>query len=129
MTVATVPASVLTHEEPDVIASLRALIYHRVPIQACYVLGRSTTTSLDKVRQQLRQELEVNTAAPAAYIENALAMIDAAEAADEIARDVYGCRVGRFCRIATNEQRAAFDAEIARRVAELRSVRAGRDGR
>jgi hypothetical protein len=104
---------------------LRTLIYHRVPVQICYALGRADIKSLDKVRRQTREQLLANNPEGSSYIENALAALDASEAAEAIVRDVYGCPAGRACRVATEEQRNAFEADISRRMSALR-LRAAR---
>lgn len=116
-------------EEADMIDGLRALIYHRVPPQVCYALARADIRSLDHVRAQTRDQLlsinRIDTAG-ITYIERALAAIDAAEAEDAIAREVYGCRAGRECRIATEQQRETFEPMIAARLAGWRAGRTPR---
>lgn len=109
------------NRSPAVVAtarvSLRTLIYHRVPIRICYALGRAEIKSLDKVRRQAREQLLANSPNSASYIENTLFALDAAESAEAIVREVYGCPAGRACRIATDEQRARFEADISERLA------------
>jgi len=111
-------------EVVDVLKGLQALIYHRVPMQICYALARAEIRSLHQVRAQSRtQLLAIKRIGPGgvAYIARALDAIDAGEAEEAIARDVYGCQAGRFCRIATEAQRAAFEPMIAARLAGWRS--------
>lgn len=127
-----VPGVTLPTEEADMMDGLRALIYHRVPAQICYALARADIRSLEQVRQQTREKLldipRIGTTG-LTYIERALDAIDAAEAEEAIARDVYGCRAGRRCRIATTEQRGAFDQMIAARMRGWRATHPPRSGR
>lgn len=103
--------------DPD---AIRALIYNGVPTQVCNALGRAGAKSLDAIRRQTREQLlDINRIGSkgATSIEAALAAIDAAESEAAIVRDVYGCHAGRDCRAVTNEQRDAFEAMIAERLA------------
>lgn len=105
-------------EGPNVLSNLRAMIYHRSPFQACYALGRGSVKALDKVRQETRDQLE-NRLQAGARIKDALDAIDAVEAEAAIVRDVYGCRAGRACRVATDTQRKTFEAMIEQRLQQL----------
>lgn len=119
-------------KEADLLDGLLALVYHRVPAQICYALARAEIRSLESVREQTREQLlaipHIGTTG-VTYIERALDAIDAAEAEDAIARDVYGCRAGRRCRIATAEQRVAFDRMISARMRGWRATHPPRSGR
>jgi len=111
-------------EVVDVLEGLHALIFHRVPTQICYALARAEIRSLQQVRAQSRtQLLAIKRIGPGgvAYIARALDAIDAGEAEEAIARDVYGCRAGRLCRVATAAQREAFEPMIAARLAGWRA--------
>lgn len=111
---------------------LRVLIYHGVPTQVCYALARAEIRSLDQVRAQTREQLlEIKRigADSALRIEEALDAIDLAEAEDAIIRDVYGCRAGRRCRIATDGQREAFEPMISVRLAGWRASHPPRSSR
>jgi len=111
-------------EETDVLDGLRDLLNHRVPTQICYALARAEIRSLQQVRAQSRaQLLAIKRIGPGgvAYIARALDAIDAGEAEEAIARDVYGCRAGRLCRVATAAQREAFEPMIAARLAGWRA--------
>jgi hypothetical protein len=101
------------------IGSLRTLLYHRTPVRVCYLLDRANIKSLDTVRQQIREQLIKNSSGPEClpYTEHALTAIDTTEAAAAIIRDVYGCKAGRACRVATKDQRQAFEKTIALRLA------------
>lgn len=111
-------------EVVDVLEGLHALIYHHVPMQICYALARAEIRSLEQVRAKTRAELleiERIGCGGVAYIERALDAIDAGEAEEAIARDVYGCRAGRLCRVATEAQKTAFEPMIAARLAGWRA--------
>lgn len=107
------------------IGNLRALLYHRTPVQVCYLLDRASIKSLDEVRRQVREQLIRMNGSPDRLpcTEHALAAIDTAEAAAAIVRDVYGCKAGRACRVVAGDQRHAFEKAIALRLAELSQPR------
>lgn len=95
------------------IDSLRDLIYHHMPARICYALARAEIRSLNQVRRRTREQLLAAPDTGVTYIERTLNVIAAAEIEDAIARDVYSCPAGQRCRIATTEQRIAFDQMIA----------------
>lgn len=118
------PARMQPTEELEMMDGLRVLLYHRVPTQVCYALARAQIRSMDQVRAQTREELlgiKRIGVDSALRIERALDAIDLAEAEEAIVQDVYGCRAGRLCRIATDAQRRAFEPMIAARLAGWRA--------
>jgi hypothetical protein len=131
-TPAAAPSDTQPTEELEMMDGLRVLLYHRVPLQVCYALARAQIRSMDQVRAQTREELlgiKRIGIDSVLHIERALDAIDLGEAEIAIAQDVYGCRAGRLCRVATDAQRRAFEPMIAARLAGWRASHPPRSDR